>query len=339
MNSSPDNLAESSKKLEIFPWHTNLLSQLADLKKQNRIPHAILIDSKSSSDAESFMTYLATLLLCDNNSDYKICGQCKSCRAMQSASYSNFKLITILYDEKKKKVNKNINIEQIRKVIYDINLSPNFDNYNIVAIYPAEKMGREAANSLLKTLEEPGKQAVIILHTNNKGLLPVTIRSRCQIWNLDNPDDQTALEWLKQQGLSETEANHHLQLSMGDPLLAKQMFGDNYSEIAETFKISFTAFLKGRSEVTALASELTKYQPNVIRRLIDRVVTAYCYRFCGLDSEGNAQATINRSKAMSMFELYSVAFKRLAVEDNNLDLHLQLEDVLISIKQILKTQD
>ncbi|MFT7674962.1 MAG: DNA polymerase III delta' subunit [Gammaproteobacteria bacterium] len=339
MTSLPDALEGASKKLEIFPWHYNLLTRLSDLKNQNRIPHAILIDSKTHSDAESFTTYLSTLLLCDNNNGYQICGQCKSCRGMQSGSYSNFKLITILYDEKKKKINKNINIEQIRKVIYDINLSPNYDNYNVVAIYPAEKMGREAANSLLKTLEEPGKQAVIILHTSNKGLLPVTIRSRCQIWNLKCPDNESGLDWLKQQGLSETDAIHYLQLSMGDPLLAKKMAEDNYSEIVESFKISFSAFLKGRSEVTALVNELTKYQPDVIRRLIDRVVTAYCYRFCGLDSEGNDQATTNRSKAMAMFELYSIVFKRLAVEDNNLDLHLQLEDVLISIKQILRTQD
>lgn len=74
-----------------------------------------------------------------------------------------------------------IGIDQARQIRRQMSLSSHHSPYKIVLIDQAEKMTRQAANALLKTLEEPTGQAVLILITSNPQLLLATIVSRCQI--------------------------------------------------------------------------------------------------------------------------------------------------------------
>jgi len=62
---------------------------------------------------------------------------------------------------------------------------------------------------------------------------------------------------------------------------------------------------------------------------------AYCYQACGVDDNAQARATADRARARDLLDLQRRAQQQLQVEENNLDFQLQLEDVLISLKQIL----
>jgi DNA polymerase-3 subunit delta' len=177
-----------------WPWQQVLLEQVLSLKQQARLPHAILIEAKSEQVGAPFIWHLIMLLLCNNNQNVDPCGQCQSCSLMMANTYPDYSFVTLMQDSTTKKINKNIKIEQIRNLIHEVHLTRRYDNLKVAVVYPAEKMSIPGANSILKTLEEPAPYSLILLLTHNKGKVPVTIRSRCQVLTLEHPDRNIALD-------------------------------------------------------------------------------------------------------------------------------------------------
>jgi len=329
---------DQNSKIEplCLPWHRPLLNQLVSLKQQQRLPHAILIDAKSEVDGAEFLWHLAMLLLCDEANDAVPCGECHSCHLMLANTYPDFKYLSLLYDDKKKKLNKNIKIEQIRNLINEVNLTASYDNLKIFAIHPADKMNIESANSLLKTLEEPSARVLILLMTSRKGKLPVTVRSRCQIWPLEHPQNEESQYWLLGQGMDADEIDQYLKYAAGDPQLALNLKNKDYAGMVDNFKQQFSQYLNNEVDVSILASKLVASGAPLVRRLIKMVIDAYCYQLCGLSTKNDTHAELQKGAAQNAITLSGQVHRQLMVEENNLNFQLQLEDVLISLKQIIK---
>ena len=255
---------------------------------------------------------------------------------MHSNTYPDFIYVSLLYDDKKKKLNKNINIEQIRKLIHEVYLTRHYDNLKVVAIHPADKMNLASANALLKTVEEPASQALIFLLTHKKGKLPVTIRSRCQIWSLKRPEKKLSLSWLQEQGMTDSECEQYLEYAGGDPLLALKLKSAGYAELVDDFKQQFSLYLKNSVDVVTICAKLMKFDIVLIRRLVRMVINAYCYQLSGLSADLQGTTISRKFQAREALALSAQAESQLMVEDNNLNLQIQLEDVLISLKQIIK---
>jgi DNA polymerase-3 subunit delta' len=318
-----------------LPWHSDILSRALALKQQQHLPHAVLIDTASEQDISDFAGYLASLLLCDKPDELLVCGSCQACRMMRAGTYADFTMVALEENEKTKKINKNINIEQIRKLIHEVTLTRNYDRLKIAVIYPAEGMNKSSANALLKTLEEPAPQVLLILLTHNRGRIPITLRSRCQSWTLNLPSQSQALEWLHRQGVEDESALDYLRFADGDPVLALQLKIQDYASIVAKFKTGFARFLRGELSVTELCRGLASAETSTIRRLVNMTLMAYCYQTSGVDANANPVPGTDRQRAQALTELRLKAQRQLQVEENNLDLQLQLEDVLISLKQIL----
>ena len=94
-------------------------------------------------------------------------------------------------------------IENIRELIGKLSTTTHYGVHRVVIIQQAHQLTIAAANSLLKTLEEPSSGTIIILVTEMPSVLPITIVSRCQKLNLPLPDSSLALDWLREQGVSE----------------------------------------------------------------------------------------------------------------------------------------
>lgn len=88
-----------------------------------------------------------------------------------------------------------ISVEQIRDVCGTLNLSSYSGSGKVVVIEPAEAMTTSAANALLKTLEEPTSNSYLLLVSHRPGLLPATIRSRCQQLAVQVPDPGELSQW------------------------------------------------------------------------------------------------------------------------------------------------
>jgi DNA polymerase-3 subunit delta' len=92
----------------------------------------------------------------------------------------------------------------------------------VVIVKPAEAMNRNAANSLLKTLEEPPLRTLLMLVSHAPATLPATIRSRCQ--RIDFGGDRTMkADWLQTQLRTDVVAECALGLANGGPLLALKL--------------------------------------------------------------------------------------------------------------------
>jgi DNA polymerase-3 subunit delta' len=196
-------------------------------------------------------------------------------------------------------------------------------------------MSIAGANSILKTLEEPAPFSLILLLTHNKGKVPVTIRSRCQVLTLEHPDRTVALNWLTRQGLNETESSQYLDFSTGDPLLALNLHSNQYGAVVKLFKTQFGLYIKNEIDVIKLCSTLTALEVSLIRRLIKMVLRAYSLQFSGL-SERVKEPKMHKKAGQQILALSTQVEQQLMVEENNLNLPLQLEDVLISLKRIIR---
>lgn len=320
---------------QYLPWQAPILQRALKLKSGQHLPHAVMIDSASDQDMTAFIWHLSMLLLCDAPDELDPCGRCEACRMMQAGTYSDFGLVTVEPDEKSKKLSKNIKINQIRNLIHEVSLTHQYDRLKISAIYPAEAMNPASANALLKTLEEPAARVLILLLTHNRGRIPITLRSRCQSWSIDPPSSSEAQAWLCGQGLSPTDASRYLDFANGDPVLALNLNQQDYGSLVEAFKSRFSLFLRGELGVSGLCNEIPMTQIILVRRLVERILTAYCYQSSGVDAAGNHTAGADSARAQQLLDLRQRAQKQLRAEENNLDFQLQLEDVLISLKQIL----
>jgi DNA polymerase-3 subunit delta' len=127
----------------------------------------------------------------------------------------------------------------------------------VAYVHPAESMNQASANALLKSLEEPAGDAVLILVSDNPGSLPITIRSRCQAISVSQPDNDQALDWLASNNdCTRDKLSAALQAAGGSPLRAAQFIDspelDGYAQVYEGL-----ATLLGRpGSVSLISSQL-----------------------------------------------------------------------------------
>jgi len=121
---------------------------------------------------------------------------------------------------------KNISIKQVRELIKNLNLSSFLNSYKVGIIKDAHKLSIEAANALLKTLEEPENKVVIILLAEKIDDLPQTIVSRSQILNFQAVKRELIYDYLLNHQADREEAKKISSMSMGKPALALKYLKD-----------------------------------------------------------------------------------------------------------------
>ena len=198
----------------VLPWQQQKWQYLVKRRNASQLPHAILIKGREGLGKSYFAQSLAELLLCQRSLDrVEACGECDACQLLQASNHPD--LIIIRPEEQ----GKAIKIDQIRELILDLNNTSHQGGFKIVIIESAEMLNVAAANSLLKTLEEPDPHTIIILVTAHPMGLPATIRSRCQTLTMDTPGYFVAENWLKQQ-IPEADIKLLLSLAENAPLKA-----------------------------------------------------------------------------------------------------------------------
>jgi DNA polymerase-3 subunit delta' len=103
-----------------------------------------------------------------------------SFRLIAAASHPDLLVVERQYDEKRKRERRVIRIEETREIAEFLHLTPSQGGWRVVIVDGAEEMNRNAENSILKMLEEPPAQALILLVSHAPGQLLPTVRSRCR---------------------------------------------------------------------------------------------------------------------------------------------------------------
>ncbi|MGB5180248.1 MAG: DNA polymerase III subunit delta' C-terminal domain-containing protein, partial [Gammaproteobacteria bacterium] len=145
-----------------------------------------------------------------------------------------------------------IKVDQIRWLAEKLAFSSHQGGYKVAVLNPAENMNINAANSLLKTLEEPSDNTVLVLVCERPSQLPPTVRSRCQQLRVDVPEPDTALQWLSGQGI-EGPARTYLQMAHGAPLEALKQARVGSIEARREHFDSLAGILEGRTSPLATA--------------------------------------------------------------------------------------
>ncbi|WP_373740611.1 DNA polymerase III subunit delta' [Neisseria sp.] len=190
----------------IYPWHQSQWRQLAAYW-QNQ-PNAWLFTGRENTGKTAFARHVGQALLCERPSENREpCGVCPSCHLFSQNSHPDFYELTPELPEGEAVGRKllQIKIDAVRDVIGNIQLTSVRGGRRVVLVHPAESMNVQAANGLLKALEEPPEGVVFLLVTHARDKLLPTIKSRCRQMVLPAPSREAALQYLQQQGTDDAE--------------------------------------------------------------------------------------------------------------------------------------
>jgi DNA polymerase III subunit delta' len=206
--------------------------------------HALLLHAAPGVGALPLALSLAQSYLCEAQPAaagwHIACGQCGSCKLVQAHVHPDLSMLlpeTLRRalnwpladdkpdsDESKRKPSKQIRMDDVRGVIDWATKTSARGRGKVAVVHPADSLNVQSANALLKTLEEPPPGTRLLLTTSDPALLLPTVRSRCQLVRLPDPQPDAAAQWLLQQGIpSAADAATLLAASSGRPLDALEM--------------------------------------------------------------------------------------------------------------------
>jgi DNA polymerase-3 subunit delta' len=204
---------------QVYPWHAPLWQRLT--RDLARTPHAILFQGASGLGKLELARRFAETLLCERPGA-AACGQCRGCGLLAAGTHPDLLMVQPQEDSKI------VAVDQVRALSEFFALKPHTAARKLVIVQPAEAMNANAANSLLKVLEEPPLGSVLLLVCDQPGRLPATIRSRCARLTCRAPEPKEALRWLHAQGVDGEAAASLLELAGGAPLRVQQLVAEEF---------------------------------------------------------------------------------------------------------------
>jgi DNA polymerase-3 subunit delta' len=172
------------------PWLSPAIAQLRRARAAQRLPSALLIHDERGAGGSALARFASQLLLCRETA--APCGRCRDCRFFLAGQHPDFIEVTPIEDSKL------IRVEQIRELSEQLSLTAHAGGATVALIAPADSLNANAANALLKTLEEPRSGVTLILVSSQPGRLPATILSRCQRLRVAAPTRAVSVAWLEQ---------------------------------------------------------------------------------------------------------------------------------------------
>ena len=231
---------------ELRQAQPQLTETFQQILESGRLNHAYLFSGNFSSFAMALT--LSQSLFCENRQGVWSCGTCRACRLIESEDFSD---VTVV-----RPVNGIIKTERIRELVRNFSQSGMEGNKQVFIICDADKMHVNAANSLLKVIEEPQSEIYIFLLTADEHLILPTIKSRAQIFHFRK--NQAALQHqLEEAGLIKSQAELLAAYSQtqeeADQLVSNKSFFELVSESQRFVKAALTNENQAYLQVAKLA--------------------------------------------------------------------------------------
>ncbi len=232
-----------------LPWLANICDSLRRNRQADRLGHAMLLSGPGGIGKRALARWLATLYLTGREDG-------ESGPAWPVPPIGHPDGVWIRPEEGKRR----ISVDQIRELVADIGLTSHAGGGKAAVIEPANAMTLNAANSLLKTLEEPPGDALIVLVADTLSAMPPTVLSRCAVLRVPLPPPAAALDWLG--GLGEdADWREALALAGGAPLRAVDLVRDGTAELPGRFREDLAQVLAGRLGPLEAAGRWAKPDP------------------------------------------------------------------------------
>ncbi len=178
--------------------HDHAVRLLQHSIETGRVSHAYLFSGPRQVGKATLAREFAKALNCE--SDESPCGRCRSCRKIDGSIHPDVQIVDL------EEGSKNISIDAVRRIQESVALKPFEGRTKVYVILEAERLSEAAANSLLKTLEEPPPSVVMVLTTLDATALLPTVVSRCQEVELRPVAAPTIEALLEQRGVDPERA-------------------------------------------------------------------------------------------------------------------------------------
>ncbi|MCH8500316.1 MAG: hypothetical protein LAT77_00230 [Aliidiomarina sp.] len=173
-----------------FPWLRRLWLQLLTSFKQQRLAHGLGFSDAAELGSEVLRLRLEQFLLCEQNQiRNQACGECKSCKLYLAGTHPD---LIVLQPEGQKQ----IGVDAVRQAVQQVQKTAGQGGNKVISILSADQMSLQAANALLKTLEEPPQATYFCLYAKQYSQLLPTIRSRIASYPLPRPSVDELNDWL-----------------------------------------------------------------------------------------------------------------------------------------------
>jgi DNA polymerase III subunit delta' len=250
----------------MHPWNQPILDALG--RRGERLPHALLLHGVRGVGKLALAERMAQGLLCESaDRARRPCGACDACRWFLAGNHPDFRRLEpealskqegaeeegTETPKRTKKPSTEIKVDQVRELADFLYVGSHRGGLRVALVYPAEDMNPNAANALLKGLEEPPAGAMFLLVSHSPARLLPTVRSRCVAIPVPVPPREAALKWLSGQGVKDAE--RWLAYAGGAPLRAL-----DYAADAATWErlISSPTPVEDRDGLLRLAEALQK---------------------------------------------------------------------------------
>lgn len=339
-----------------YPWTQPAWERTAGAI--NTLHHGLLLTGVPGIAKREFAVALSQLLLCADPTDHRQpCGQCQNCVLFRAGTHPDFHvLITetewrdgrvdllakycdryqdISARDKRANPGKVIPVDQVRLLIERFCTHAHIAARKVALIVPADRMNTNAANALLKLLEEPPDNSILILVSATPGYLPATIRSRCFQIGIPLPADEDATAWLRDH-MSAADAARAIRLSNGGPMDALTMHNDGFLQLQDQFLQGITELAKGKTGALELAARFTQHD---FLQVLD-----WLHRFnCEMIKENSGAAGPNpggpnlaRLSAENMFTLYDKIGRYRKIARDQLNEQLAMEELVLTLQHVVR---
>lgn len=348
--------------------NSNVKERLISAVKINRIHHAFLFSGQSGIGKISMAISFAQYINCINKTENDSCGVCKSCQKFNNLQHPDLHFIFPVV--KTTKNNKPVSLDYIeqwrdfilnntyenfdkwleymgvenqqasiftsesQEIIRIVNLKPFESKYKTLIIYLPERMNINAANKLLKSIEEPPPNTLFFLITEDESNVLGTIKSRTQIVKFVTPNETEISYFLNQRNneISKEKCNEIANISNGDvsfaiSLLSKNSSNDSSNNLLDTFsnfvRISYTANFK---QMIEFSEEI-----NQSGRERQKVFIEYCIRMFNENFlQNNSLNSVKLTKEEAEF---SKNFSKFVNKTNIINIYRELSNAYYDISR------
>jgi DNA polymerase III subunit delta' len=298
---------------------------VAGARSGSGVMHAWLFTGPPGSGRSVAARAFASALLCDQGG----CGQCKACHQVRAGTHADVLLV--------RPDGLSYGVRQTRDLVLKAAAAPVLGRWRIVLFEDADRATEQAANALLKAIEEPAARTIWLLCAPYADDLPTTIRSRCRLVTLRMPSTAAVAQTLEGEGVSHELAMSAARAAQGHVGRARRLATDpsaagrradvlrvptQVGTMGEAFKAAAALVRAAESEAEVVTEELDGPERDALRRAF------------GEGSTGKGVATALRGGAGALHDLESrqksraTRVKRDSLDRALLDLAGYYRDVL-----------
>lgn len=317
-----------------YPWFAPVWDGFARQVEQDRLPHALLLVGQSGVGVLDLARAMAQYLLCSAPQFGRSCGQCRSCNMLRVEGHPD--LHWVLPEEGSQA----IKIAQIREMAEFTFNTAQQGGRKLIILSPAEAMNANAANALLKSLEEPSGHCVFMLVTEQPAFLMATIRSRCTRIQIHTPNFQEALQWLERNRVA--DADKLLPSAGGRPLRVMEWLANDLWGQRDQLRKELLKLLHGETNFLHAAKTLIGFGPVwVVEQLQAWLVDTVKSGFGGGIADDPLVSELGAASKARLLRCYDLLSqkKRLLLSNANPNPQLLIEEIMMEIKDLQRKSD